>query len=68
MEKLNKVKCCGGGDAAEDIRGAIKYAIKNMSWKGCHKFMILVADAPSHGKNFNGGYEDVFIILNIFFI
>ena len=55
---ITGIRCSGGGDGAEDIRGAIKKAIEVMSWNGREKFLILVADAPSHGKKYNNGISD----------
>ena len=31
-KKINNLKCTGGGDDAEDVRGAIKYAINQLDW------------------------------------
>ena len=31
---INNIKCSGGGDTAEDIRGAIKKANEVMTWGG----------------------------------
>ena len=31
---LKGIKCSGGGDTAEDIRGAIKKAVEVMTWGG----------------------------------
>ena len=55
---ITGIKCSGGGDGAEDIRGAIKKAVEVMSWGGRMKYMILIADAPTHGKKYNNGISD----------
>ena len=55
---MTGIKCSGGGDGAEDIRGAIKKAVQVMSWAGRMKYLILVADAPAHGKKYNNGISD----------
>ena len=48
----------GGGDAAEDIRGGLEYIYSNFSWKGKKKYIVLIADAPCHGKEYNDCLDD----------
>ena len=57
-EKLNSITCSGGGDFAEDIRGAIGKACEVISWGGRMKYLILIADAPAHGIKYNDGNGD----------
>ncbi len=54
---LNDVKCNGGDDECEDIRGAMLRA-ENLSWKSLFKHVIFICDAPPHGKAYNGGCDD----------
>jgi hypothetical protein len=49
-EVLGRHKATGGGDYAEDIKGAFKVVLDEMSWEANMKFVILICDAPSHGK------------------
>ena len=58
ISKLEKIKPYGGGDAAEDIRGGLENVLDRLEWKGRKKYIILIADAPCHGKKFNGGCSD----------
>ncbi|GMH42187.1 hypothetical protein BSKO_10106 [Bryopsis sp. KO-2023] len=48
----------GGGDAPEDVLGALKAAASMGDWEGRVKFVILIADAPGHGRDCNGGLHD----------
>ena len=57
-KKINSIQCSGGGDFAEDIRGAILKNIEVMQWCGRQKYLVLIADAPAHGIRYNGGYGD----------
>lgn len=56
-KKIKKISVSGGGDTAENIRGAVKNAMK-LKWKSLNKFVVLIADAPTHGKRYNGGCDD----------
>ena len=42
----------GGDDPPEDIKGAVQAALdeKRLEWKAKHKFLIIITDAPCHGK------------------
>ncbi|CAD8142287.1 unnamed protein product [Paramecium pentaurelia] len=55
---LADILCQGGGDAAEDIRGGIMQMIKNLNWSKTFRIAILICDAPTHGKRYNGGVSD----------
>ncbi|CAD8150346.1 unnamed protein product [Paramecium pentaurelia] len=61
QEKLQQffdnIACDGGGDAAEDIRGAIKQVCK-LSWPSIFRIAILICDAPCHGKKYHDGCGD----------
>jgi hypothetical protein len=58
IQRLENVETKGGDDACEDIEMGFEKAMSEMTWKGSKKFLVLVADAPSHGKKFNGGAGD----------
>ena len=58
---------CKGNDEPEDMLGGLDQALK-LDWKGKTRIIILVADAPCHGKEFhnleessaNANYHDPF--------
>ncbi|CAD8176644.1 unnamed protein product [Paramecium pentaurelia] len=52
-EFLQRIRCTGGGDAPEDLDGAIKQMINNLQWKTKFKIAMLICDAPCHGTNFH---------------
>ena len=58
IDHLQKVKCFGGSDTPEDVRGGLTRAVTDLSWKGDHRFVILVADAPCHGKQYHNDSDD----------
>lgn len=49
--KIKEIEVSGGGDYPEDIRGAIKKALK-LKWRSVNKFIVLIADAPTHGTRY----------------
>lgn len=56
-KKIKKIGVSGGGDTAENIKGAVEKAIK-LKWRSMNKFVVLIADAPTHGTRYNGGCDD----------
>ena len=56
---ISKLNCEGGGDMPEDIVGALKEGLK-MKWESSAKYVILVCDAPCHGKKYHDIYYDKF--------
>ena len=50
-KKIKEIEVSGGGDYPEDIRGAIKKALK-LKWRSVNKFVVLIADAPTHGTRY----------------
>jgi rRNA maturation endonuclease Nob1 len=50
---VSLLKAGGGGDAPEDIAGAIQKA-NALSWQQTSRLTFLIADAPCHGRKFNG--------------
>lgn len=50
-KKIKEIQVSGGGDYPEDIRGAIKNALK-LKWRSVNKFVVLIADAPTHGTRY----------------
>jgi len=61
-KKIEYVTAQGGGDAPEDLCGALELG-KNKNWSGNTRFAILVTDSPCHGKkyhNLSGDQEDNF--------
>jgi len=57
-QHLKGIECKGGGDACEDAVGGLKIAAEKLSWQSKEKFLILVLDAPTHGKRYNEGKYD----------
>ena len=55
---MNAITCSGGGDFAEDVRGGIKQMVSNLVWSKTFKIAMLICDAPTHGKRYNGGVTD----------
>ena len=53
-KKIKEIEVSGGGDEPEDIRGAIKNALK-LKWRSTNKFVVLIADAPTHGRRYYDG-------------
>ena len=51
---MKKIKCAGGDDEAEDIRGGIKQMVKNLKWSKNFKIAMLICDAPTHGTKYSG--------------
>ena len=49
ISTIKKYECYGGGDQPEDVAGALYQALK-MDWKSSAKYVVLVCDAPCHGK------------------
>lgn len=56
-QRIKNIKVFGGGDFPEDIRGAIKHALK-LKWRSMNKFVVLIADAPTHGKRYCENGDD----------
>ena len=40
----------GGGDVPEDCLGGLN-AAANLSWQAPTRFLVLIADAPAHGRD-----------------
>lgn len=57
--KLKKFECYGGGDQPEDVAGALNEALK-LEWKSNAKYVVLVCDAPCHGKKYHDISLDTF--------
>jgi len=57
--KMKKLECYGGGDQPEDIVGALNEGLK-LEWKSNAKYVVLVCDAPCHGKKYHDIYFDNF--------
>ena len=58
-EFLSNLDCFGGGDEPEDIVGALKVAL-DMDWQSNAKYVVLVCDAPCHGKKYHDISYDKF--------
>jgi len=58
---ISKRKAKGGGDAPEDVQGALHQAL-NLSWmpleKQTIKLCFFVADAPCHGRQYHSSNDD----------
>ncbi len=40
----------GGGDIPEDVLGGLN-AAANLSWQAPTRFLVLIGDAPAHGRD-----------------
>jgi Mg-chelatase subunit ChlD len=56
--ELQHVTAVGGGDIPEDMAGGLFKAL-TLSWKARTRSLILIADAPCHGREFHSFEEDV---------
>ena len=45
---VKNLQCTGGGDTCEDVKGALKAAL-SVKWDAQYKFIVMIADSPSHG-------------------
>ena len=52
QDRLKTIHALGGNDEAEDVAGALHHAI-NMSWDATIKMILMVTDAPPHGKEYH---------------
>ena len=63
MDFVTSMKATGGDDAPEDVLGGLDSASK-LSWtEDSARFLVLIADAPMHGKNkgyhsYSSGYPE----------
>jgi uncharacterized protein YegL len=57
---LKSLTASGGNDIAEDIAGALQNAAAALTWHGNAKFLLLITDAPCHGRAFSEGYSDAY--------
>ena len=53
MEKVKNLECDGGGDACEDVKGALTKVLSEIKWDSQYKFIVMIADAPCHGKKYH---------------
>lgn len=56
---VRKIQATGGADAPEDVAGGLQQA-RNLSWpsSSASRVLLHIADAPAHGRRFNGGLQD----------
>ena len=52
IEAIKKLKCEGGDDVCEDIKGAFQ-KVQEIKWTSCQKFVVLIADSPCHGLKYH---------------
>lgn len=50
---IDSSQASGGGDAPEDIAGALKIGAE-MKWESEARYCVLIADAPCHGTKYHG--------------
>ena len=55
--ELQHVTATGGGDIPEDMAGGLHRALQ-LSWRARTRSLILIADAPCHGREFHPFEED----------
>ena len=56
-QELQQVQAMGGGDIPEDMAGGLHKATL-LSWRARTRSLILIADAPCHGRDFHSFEED----------
>ncbi|KAI9325890.1 hypothetical protein DFJ73DRAFT_867876 [Zopfochytrium polystomum] len=54
---IDGVPAKGGGDTPEDVVGGI-YTASMLDWKARYCTLLHFADAPGHGREWNGGADD----------
>ena len=63
ITELKSVTAGGGDDIAEDVTGAL-YEINQMNWTGDKRQLVIVGDAPCHGRKYHkyieGGVSDYY--------
>lgn len=52
QRRLRTIRAEGGNDEAEDVAGALEHAL-NLHWDAEIKLVLLVTDAPPHGKEYH---------------
>ena len=52
QNSIKKVNASGGADGPEDVAWAMEMSL-NKNWKNNARFVILIADAPCHGKKYH---------------
>jgi uncharacterized protein YegL len=57
-EFLKRVVAKGGGDEPENMAGALDFALHRMAWQSKVKFLLLIADSPPHGRDYNDDAKD----------
>ncbi|KAI9012392.1 hypothetical protein DFJ74DRAFT_683737 [Hyaloraphidium curvatum] len=59
-ERILSVRASGGDDVAEDMLGGL-CRVPGLDWQARARVMLVIADAPPHGRRFHGGkYTDRF--------
>jgi len=53
LKFLDRQNAYGGGDAPEDVLGALHAAASTINWNGKIRFCVLIADCPGHGYELN---------------
>ena len=56
-KKISDSKARGGGDAAEDVKGALDKAL-SLANKAPFLHIFLICDAPTHGSQYHDGVSD----------
>ncbi|OMJ65255.1 hypothetical protein SteCoe_38688 [Stentor coeruleus] len=55
---LGEVNAYGGGDTSEDCFGGLLASIERVRWASPSKAIVWMGDAPQHGTEYNGGFDD----------
>ena len=59
INKINQLKCEGGGDEPEAVLDGLNVAINDINWRDeSVKFIYHILDAPCHGKKYNNIESD----------
>lgn len=58
VSQVRALRSFGGGDGPEDVLGALEEAAQRLSWGAKARFVVHIADAPAHGREFNSEPDD----------
>lgn len=58
QRELMPVSASGGGDFPEDVAGGLRQTLDFFAWSGDVKVVLMVADAPAHGREYCSGGDD----------
>lgn len=57
VDTLSSVQAVDGGDAPEDIAGALNVAL-SLNWKSRTRLLVIIGDAPCHGSRYHSEVDE----------